>query len=1457
MANEVSLKIKIGDDGTLKVVAKDAEKAAKATDDLGKSTDRVSKSRNKYHKAEKGVAQAGLSSAKGFSKMRETIGSGSSGLVGAYAVLAANIFALTAAFGALQRASQVEQLEAGLRSMGTASGIAMKQLSEGLREATGNALTLEDAMRATALASSAGFDSSSIERLGDVARKASIALGRDTADSLNRLTKGAIKLEPELLDELGIMVRLDEATEAYATSLGKSASDLTNFEKRQAFMNAVLEEGERKFAAMGDVPTNAFDQLAATFQDLTKTLLNLLNVGLVPIVNFFAGSQTALFGALVLFGKGLATQMIPALNDLGGGYEKIRKKAAEAAIGQINQIKTFAGSSKTIRKLVKDFDPLNTSQEELNSIQKRSNRILKTHTTRLKNMGEAADTTAQQLADKKRVTREAQIAVDNAGKSSFFFAAAQREEGDVAAINAAASGNYREAISRMGQQFDLANESTKKATEGTSRFTKTSIRARNIAGKTALAVRVLGTSFLNMIPAIGQIVFLFGILFSVGSKLIDYFKDPAQKKYEEMVRKQSEANKELGESLKAVEKFQNKLPSVIGSITQKYIALNNVTSTFADQLAELEAAGEVGADPIYSTAGSIDPGGGYQDMLKRLIETGQVSEELAQSVSKDLGALAKARFLDSVEQKKMINLTDRLSREVLTKLIPAMQQSFPQFVNMAQSVKEANQAVDQFFTSIQMRTSVDSVLAAISNIGKAMEDMGKVSAAEYIKGFEENAGDNLKKLIDMDSLRAEAMKSREAGESVDQGVQRLLKERIKSEEGIFRQQQKTERLSKETIAARKAEITLLKSRIPLNGEGLEILEKEQTIITEEQKLLKTRIANYKRINKVKDKDVDSHQMLLQLNAQILVLEESRKQKSSELLSQAKDNLAVAEHQAIPMQKQLEVLTKMTQMQNKLLDSKQASLEADLKAENRTNPMRNFQGALNAADKLKVLSTDIGNVMEIDEKGVMKQSKETKTLLEAREIAIENELNMTKIKNEMERKLLQLRLKVADFEMQVAHERSGGTGDYEGRGQFQGLIGQLDDGGMFDTMQDNLAEAIAEAGRKGLTELKKNLEEQQATEVLGAGGATTAEVIMNQNEAGGISSLKETSQQLQAMNNALQPMIEGLRSLGPEGEVIAAVAQGAMNMTMSFQNLFDTIENGGNVTVAGLQVVGAAVSAIGNILQAQSNAKIAALDKEIAAEKKRDGSSQQSQARIAQLEKKKVAQQRKAFETNKKIQMATVAINTAAAYVAAATAAATAAAPAGPLAPAVFKSVLGMMGGIILAVGAAQLALIAGTSFQGGGGSVGASGGTPSSISAGSRTTQTDLTKSRSARGELAYFRGEQGIGGPEEFRPAFYGKKNRAMGGATGYVVGEQGPELFIPERPGTIVPADDAAAVGGTTNVTFSINAIDASGVEDVLAQQQGNIIGMIRNAANSYGEDFLEDLDESTYTSPIARRA
>ena len=58
-------------------------------------------------------------------------------------------------------------------------------------------------------------------------------------------------------------------------------------------------------------------------------------------------------------------------------------------------------------------------------------------------------------------------------------------------------------------------------------------------------------------------------------------------------------------------------------------------------------------------------------------------------------------------------------------------------------------------------------------------------------------------------------------------------------------------------------------------------------------------------------------------------------------------------------------------------------------------------------------------------------------------------------------------------------------------------------------------------------------------------------------------------------------------------------------------------------------------------------------------------------------------------------------------------------------------------------------------------------------------------------------------------------------------------------------------------TNVSFNINTIDASGVEDMLTVQRGNIIGMIREAANSYGEDFVESVDTSILTPTADRGA
>jgi len=67
-------------------------------------------------------------------------------------------------------------------------------------------------------------------------------------------------------------------------------------------------------------------------------------------------------------------------------------------------------------------------------------------------------------------------------------------------------------------------------------------------------------------------------------------------------------------------------------------------------------------------------------------------------------------------------------------------------------------------------------------------------------------------------------------------------------------------------------------------------------------------------------------------------------------------------------------------------------------------------------------------------------------------------------------------------------------------------------------------------------------------------------------------------------------------------------------------------------------------------------------------------------------------------------------------------------------------------------------------------------------------------------------------------------------------IVGEKGPELFVPKSAGTIVPNHELG--GGALNVTFQINAIDAtSGTEFILNNKQ-QIVGVIQEAYNRRGK-------------------
>ncbi len=303
--NTVEIGVKVKDDGSVEKMALKSKNAAKGLDGLGKSA-------NTADRNIKGAAQASANGTKNFSKMAQ----GAGGLVGVYATLAASAFAVSAAFQFLKSAMDFKNLLEGQKALGAVTGVAYKTISDSLVEATNGQLRYAEAAKAAAIGTASGISPDQLARLGSAAKNASIALGRDLGDSFDRLIRGVTKAEPELLDELGIILRLENATRKYGLEIGKSKDELNEFERSQAVANEVLSQAERKFGAMEkmmDPTAHSLNQFAKAFDDLLNKIKTGVATVIGPIASFLADNMMALSGAVALFAGSLLKQVLPSM----------------------------------------------------------------------------------------------------------------------------------------------------------------------------------------------------------------------------------------------------------------------------------------------------------------------------------------------------------------------------------------------------------------------------------------------------------------------------------------------------------------------------------------------------------------------------------------------------------------------------------------------------------------------------------------------------------------------------------------------------------------------------------------------------------------------------------------------------------------------------------------------------------------------------------------------------------------------------------------------------------------------------------------------------------------------------------------------------------------------------------------------------------------------------------------
>ncbi len=119
------------------------------------------------------------------------------------------------------------------------------------------------------------IDPKSFVKFMEIARAASKATGETIAKSFSDISVGVARQSRMILDNLGIIVQEEKVYRKFATALGITASQLSDTQKKTAFLNATLEAGQRIIDGVGNHSLDAADKIARMKTEIKNSTDNL------------------------------------------------------------------------------------------------------------------------------------------------------------------------------------------------------------------------------------------------------------------------------------------------------------------------------------------------------------------------------------------------------------------------------------------------------------------------------------------------------------------------------------------------------------------------------------------------------------------------------------------------------------------------------------------------------------------------------------------------------------------------------------------------------------------------------------------------------------------------------------------------------------------------------------------------------------------------------------------------------------------------------------------------------------------------------------------------------------------------------------------------------------------------------------------------------------------------------
>jgi hypothetical protein len=183
-------------------------------------------------------------------------------LVMAFGAAAAAAAALKGWLELTLNAERNEQISNSFEALAASAGIASDALREGLMEASGGLADDDEILRSANRAIvQLGENASVIPQTMELARKATALFGGDLVANFEAFNDAIATGNTRLLKQFGIVIDTEEAERKYAASIGMTGEKLNEAGRKQALMNAALEQGADKLKNVDEKSIEATESL--------------------------------------------------------------------------------------------------------------------------------------------------------------------------------------------------------------------------------------------------------------------------------------------------------------------------------------------------------------------------------------------------------------------------------------------------------------------------------------------------------------------------------------------------------------------------------------------------------------------------------------------------------------------------------------------------------------------------------------------------------------------------------------------------------------------------------------------------------------------------------------------------------------------------------------------------------------------------------------------------------------------------------------------------------------------------------------------------------------------------------------------------------------------------------------------------------------------------------------------